>query len=90
MEIYGAGGTQVLNPFTRDWLRSAWKPVKQCTPMRRETTSKSHPWVRCSTESASCRKFGTRESTRFGVKSPRGLTRLPKNSSWLSTGCWMK
>ena len=22
---------KVLNPFTRDWLRSAWKPVKQCT-----------------------------------------------------------
>ncbi len=22
---------KVLNPFTRDWLRSAWMPVKQCT-----------------------------------------------------------
>src|SRR5262249_29340800 len=80
---------KVLNPFTRDWLRSAWMPVKQCTLVRRETTSKSHHLVRCSTESASYRKFGTRESMRFGVKSLRGLTRLPKSSSWLLIVCWM-
>ena len=26
------GELKALNPFTRDWPRSAWMPVKQCMP----------------------------------------------------------
>ncbi len=38
------GELKALNPFTRDWPRSAWMPVKQCMPGLHATTSRSLRW----------------------------------------------
>ena len=35
-KLSALGELKALNPFTPDWLHSAWKPVKLCTPVHRD------------------------------------------------------